>query len=505
MNSFQLLLQGFSNCMDPFILAMCALGCFLGAVVGVLPGLGPSATIAILLPLVFGKAPLPTLVMLAGIYYGSQTGGAITSIALNCPGEPSSVPTCFDGYPLTKQGKAGKAMGVAILFSFFGGTIGVIILTFLASIIAGFALKFGPPEYFTVYLFTFLAIICVAEDDIFKGFMSLSFGLFFTTIGMDLYTATPRMNFGTFELMRGINIIPVAVGLMGLPEIIISIANGEYIEIKKGDPSLKFKFWDIFPNLKEILFCLPTAIRTTFIGFIVGVIPGAGASIASNLAYEVEKRIATDRKNFGKGSLQGVTAPETANNACVSGAMVPMLSLGIPGSNSTAMLLSAMIMVGIQPGPGLVSRAPQVFWGLLSSMYIGNVLLVVMCLLLIPLFIFLLRVSQKTLPIVVAILCVVGTYGSQNVLFDVFVMFFFAIIGIFLKVLKIPVGPMLVAIVLGAEFEVTFRQTLGYFQNDLTLIFMRPVAVVLLCMCAAVVILPIVKLIKQKVKERRES
>jgi putative tricarboxylic transport membrane protein len=270
---------------------MCALGCFLGAIVGVLPGLGPSATIAILLPLVFGKAPLPSLVMLAGIYYGSQTGGSITSITLNCPGEPSSVPSCFDGYPLTKKGKAGKAMGVAILSSFFGGTIGVVLLTFLASIIARFALKFGPPEYFTVYLFTFVAIICLAKDNIFKGFISLSLGLFFTTIGMDLYTATPRMNFGTFELMRGINIIPVAVGLMGLSEIIISIAEGEFIEVKKGDPSLKFKFGDIFPTLKEILFCIPTAIRSTIIGFIVGVLPGAGASIASNLAYETENRL----------------------------------------------------------------------------------------------------------------------------------------------------------------------------------------------------------------------
>jgi putative tricarboxylic transport membrane protein len=336
------------------------------------------------------------------------------------------------------------------------------------------------------------------------AFTSLSFGLFFTTIGMDLYTATPRMNFGTFELMRGINIIPVAVGLMGLSEILLSMANGEYIEIKKNDPSLKFKFWDIFPNFKEILFCLPTAIRSLFIGFFVGVLPGAGASIASNLAYETEKQIASDRKNFGTGSLQGVAAPEAANNACVSGAMVPMLSLGIPGSNSTAMLLSAMIMVGIQPGPALVTRTPQVFWGLLSSMYIGNVMLVVMCLLLVPVFIFLLRVSQKTLPIIVAVLCVVGTYGSQNVLFDVFVMFFFALIGVFLKVLKFPVAPMVVAIVLGAEFEVTFRQTMGYFRNNLSLIFTRPIAVALLCMCAALIILSIFRLINHKVKEGRE-
>ncbi len=438
--------------MNPSILLMCALGGGLGVLVGILPGLGPSATIAILLPLVFGRQPLITMVMLAGIYYGSQFGGSITSISLNVPGEASSVPTCFDGYPLTKKGKAGKAMGVAVLSSFVGGTIGVIILTFMAKPIATFALRFGPPEYFTIYLFTFVAIISLAKGNRFKGFVSLILGLFFTTIGMDRYSVVSRLNFGTFELMRGINIIPVAVGLMGLSEIILSIAEGETIEIKKDDPSLKFKLKDVFPTIKEFIFCLPTMIRSTIMGFFIGVLPGAGASIASNLSYDMEKQIASDKKNFGEGSLQGVAAPEAANNACISGAFVTMLSLGIPGSNSTAMLLGALIILGIQPGPGLVTRSPDIFWGLISSMYVGNILIVIMCLTLIPIFLFFLRVSQKTIPVIVATICVIGTYGSENAMFDVGVMFFFAIIGMFLKSLKFPVAPIVITLVLGSEF-----------------------------------------------------
>jgi putative tricarboxylic transport membrane protein len=336
----------------------------------------------------------------------------------------------------------------------------------------------------------------------FKGFISLILGLFFTTVGMDRYTATPRLNFGTLELMRGIDIIPVAVGLMGLSEIILSIVNAEFIEIKKGDPSLKFNLKGIFPTIKEIIFCIPTAIRSMIVGFFVGILPGAGASIASNLAYEMEKQVASDRENFGKGTLQGVTAPEAANNACVSGAMVTMLSLGIPGSNSTALLLGALIMVGIQPGPGLVTRAPDVFWGLISSMYIGNIMLVIMCIALIPVFLFLLRVSQKTLPVIIGILCVVGTYGSQNALFDVGVMLFFAIIGLFFKSLNFPVAPMVIGIVLGSEFEVTFRQTMGFFRNDLGLFFTRPIASVLFFLCIVMIVLPVIRWTREQKKKK---
>jgi putative tricarboxylic transport membrane protein len=502
MSSLQLLLQGLAASLDPFILLMCAVGSFLGTIVGVLPGLGPGATLAILLPLAYGRPPLPTLVMLAGIYYGSQFGGAITSIALNVPGEASSVATCFDGYPLAKKGMAGKAIAIANFGSFFGGTVGVILLTFLASLLASFALRFGPPEYFAVYLFTFVAIVSLTKDSFFKGLVSLILGLLVSTIGLDAYTATARLDFGILDLMGGMEIIPVAVGLLGLSEIILSVANAEFINIKKDDPSLKFKIKDLYPTIKEFVFCLPTMIRTTLVGFFVGVLPGAGAAIAAMLGYKMEERVASDRKNFGKGSLQGVAAPETANNSCVSGAFVPMLSLGIPGSGSTALLLGALIMVGIQPGPGLFSRNPELVWGLIGSMYIGNIMLLLMCTLMIPLFIWLLRISQKPLPVIVAVLCVIGTFGAQNTFFDVGVMFFFTIVGLFFKSLDIPVAPLVIAVILGSDLEKSFRQTMAMFKGDMGLFSTRPIASVLLALCVVMIAFPIVGWIRELKKKK---
>jgi putative tricarboxylic transport membrane protein len=330
----------------------------------------------------------------------------------------------------------------------------------------------------------------------FKGIVSFLLGALFSIVGMDKSTITSRLTFGSLNLMIGIELIPVAVGLMGLSEIILSIAEDEFIEIKKDGFNLKIK--NIFPNLKEIVFCLPTIIRSMFLGFFVGVLPGAGVSIASMLAYKTEERIASDRKNFGKGSLQGVAAPEAANNACVSGAMVPMLSLGIPGSGGTALLLGALIMVGIQPGPGLITRNPEIFWGLISSMYIGNIMLVIMCFALIPVFLWVLKVSQKTLPVVVGILCIVGTYGSQYSLFDVGLMLFFTVIGLFFKTLKLPVAPLLIAIVLGPDLEKTFRQTMTLFNNDLWNFSGRPISLVLIALIVVMIIFPIIGFIKKR-------
>jgi putative tricarboxylic transport membrane protein len=505
MDTFQFLIQGFAACLDPVVLLLALVGTFLGAVVGVLPGLGPAATLAILLPLLYGRAPLPTIVMLAGIYYGSQFGGAITSITLNVPGEASSVATAFDGYPLAKQGKGGKAMGIAILSSFFGGTIGVIILTVIGRPLASFALKFGPPEYFAIYVFTFVAIVAMSRGNMLKSLAALFLGLLICTIGLDVVTGRTRLTFGSINLMGGVQFLPVAVGLFGLSEILVTIADAEFIEIKKGDPSLKFKIKDVFPNLKEIIFCLPTAIRCMVVGFFVGVLPGAGATIASMMCYNMENRVASDRKNFGKGTLQGVSAPEAANNAAATGAFVPMLSLGIPGSSSTAILLGALIMTGIQPGPGLFSRNPDIVWGLISSMYIGNIMLVIMCIALIPVFLWLLKISQKTLPIIVAILCVIGTFSVQNSNFDVALMLIFALIGLFFKKLNIPPAPMIIPCILGSDLELKFRETMNLFRGDFGLILTRPIALVLFAICIAMIVYPVSKWIKETKKKKAIS
>jgi putative tricarboxylic transport membrane protein len=303
--------------------------------------------------------------------------------------------------------------------------------------------------------------------------------------------------------MAGVEFLPVAVGLFGLSEILISIADAEFIEIKKGDPSLKFKIKDVFPNLKEVIFCLPTTIRSTLVGFLVGVMPGVGQTLASMMCYNIENQVASDRKNFRKGSLQGVAAPEAANNAAASGAFVPMLSLGIPGSGSTAILLGALVMVGIQPGPGLFSRNPELVWGLFSSMYIGNIMLMLICTLLIPLFIWLLRVSQKTLPIIVAVLCVCGTFSVQNSNFDVGIMLFFGIVGLLFKSLDIPVSPIVIASVLGKDLELSFRQMINLSKGNAGLILTRPIALVLFAICIAMIAFPVSRWIKET-KKRKE-
>jgi putative tricarboxylic transport membrane protein len=505
MNTIQLLLQGLAACMDPLVLFLCLAGAFIGALVGVLPGLGPATALAILLPMVYGRPPLPTIVMLAGIYYGSQFGGAITSIALNVPGDAAAVATTFDGYPLAKKGKAGKAMGIAILSSFFGGTVGVIILTFIGRPLAGFALKFGPPEYFAVYLFSFVAIVAMTKGKMIKGIVSLFLGLSASTIGLDVVTGRARLTFGSINLMGGVEFLSVAVGLFGLSEILITISNAEYVEIKKDDPSMKLKIKDVFPNIKEIIFCIPTAIRSMFVGFFVGVLPGAGATIASMMCYNMENRVASDGKNFGKGSLQGVSAPEAANNGAATGAFVPMLSLGIPGSASTAILLGALIMTGIQPGPGLFSRNPEITWGLIDSMYTGNIMLLIMCIVLIPFFLWLLRISRKTLPVIIATLCMVGTFSAQNSSFDVGLMLFFAIVGMFFKKLEIPAAPMIIACILGTDIEFKFRQTMDMFQGDVSLFSTRPIALVLFAMCVAMIAYPLSGWIKERKIKKRNS
>jgi putative tricarboxylic transport membrane protein len=501
MNTIELLLQGFAACMDPLTLLLCAVGAFLGVVVGVLPGLGPQATIAILLPLIYGRSPLPTLVMLSGIYYGAQFGGSITSITLNIPGESSAVATTFDGHPLQKQGKGGKAIGIAMVSSFFGGTIATILLTFLARFMADFALKFGPPEYFSVYLFTFISILCISKGNIIKGFASLSLGLLISTVGMDVYTGGLRLDFGIMHLWGGVALIPVIIGLFGLPETILSITESEFIEIKKGDPSLNFKIKGVFPTLKEIIFCLPTMIRSMLVGFVTGVMPAAGPTLASMLTYKMEEQVASDREKFGQGSLQGVAAPEAANNAATTGCFAPMLALGIPGSSTTALLLGAFVMVGIQPGPGLFSRNPGVVWGLISSMYVGNIMLIIMCLVLVPVFLWLLRISQKTLPVIVAVICVVGTYSEQFALFDVGIMLFMAIIGLLCKKVNIPMAALITGVVLGKDFERSFRQTLGMFKGDLGLFSVRPIALVFFVLCILMIAFSASRTIKKKEKK----
>jgi putative tricarboxylic transport membrane protein len=487
LSALSMLGMGFAQLMDPFIWLMCLLGCLMGTLVGVLPGFGTAAAVAVLLPIVYGKDPLTSLVMLAGILAGAMFGGTITSVALNVPGEGASVVTTFDGYQMTKQGRGGVAMGIAAIGSFIGGTIGLALLTIAGTPLASAALAFGPPEYFALYMFTFVAILTLGGGNSFlKSAVSLFLGLLVSTIGIDGMTGTPRLTFGTITLQAGIDFIPAVVGLFGLSEIILSLTDRDTVILKKGDA--KFKLKDIFPTMAEFIDCLPTIVRSSFLGFFCGVLPGVGATISTFVTYSVEKRLAKDRDTFGKGNIKGVAAPETANNACASGHYVPLLALGIPSSATSAVLLSAFVLLGIDPGPRLFSEHPQLVWGLIASMYIGNVILLIMNTLFIPFFIWLLRLCQNTMPFIVATLCLIGTYSVNYSVADIFVMLAFTGIGVLLKKLDIPVAPMVIAVILGNDLEFAFRQTLQYEQGSFYLSFMRPLTVVLY-ICSLVMLL----------------
>lgn len=493
LESFSLLGMGFAQLMDPFIWLMCLLGCLMGTLVGVLPGFGTAAAVAVLLPIVYGKDPLTSLVMLSGILAGAMFGGTITSVALNVPGEGASVVTTFDGYQMTKQGRGGVAMGIAAIGSFIGGTIALILLTVAGMPLANFALAFGPPEYFALYTFTFIAILTFGGGggNFLKAAVSLFLGLLISTIGIDGMTGTPRLTFGTLHLQAGIDFIPAVVGLFGLSEIILTLTDRDIVVLKKGEA--KFTLKEIFPTVAEFITSIPTIIRASFIGFGMGMLPGVGATISTFVSYSVEKRLAKDRDTFGKGNIKGVAGPETANNACAMGHYVPMLSLGIPSSATSAVILSGFVLVGIQPGPRLFMEHPDIVWGLIASMYIGNIILLIMNTLFIPFFIWLLRLCQNTMPFIVATLCLIGTYSVNYSVLDIFVMLAFTGVGVLLKKLDVPVAPLVIALILGNELEFAFRQTLQYEQGSFYLSFLRPLTVVLYTCSLGMIIMQIRK------------
>jgi putative tricarboxylic transport membrane protein len=491
MNTFEFLFSGFAALMNPTTLFMCFIGAVLGTMVGVLPGFGPSAALAVLIPTIYGKDPLTSLVMLSGIFSGAMFGGMITSISLNIPGENAAVVTTFDGYPLAKQGHAGKAMGIAAISSFIGGTIGVIMLTLVGTPLARIALKFGPQEYFALYLFTFVAILSLGGGSFLKSAMSLVFGLLVTTIGLDVMAASSRLTFGSLNLMNGINFIPAVVGLFGLSEIILSISEDEKIDMSGVRDQKTYSVRNVFPKLSEFIHCIPTTLRGSLLGFCVGALPGAGATIATFMAYSIEKRISKNPEKFGKGEILGVASPESANNGAAIGSFVPLLSLGIPGSPTSAVLLGAFIMLGLQPGPRLFSNHPNIAWGLIASMYVGNVMLLIINTAFIPIFIWLLRISQSTMPVIVASLCVIGTYSVGNSLFDVLLMLIFTAVGIGFKKLKIPPAPAVIAIVLGSDLEFSLRQSLAIFRGDFTRMTERPIAMIAYAACLILLIVPL--------------
>ena len=489
METLQNLLLGLSVATDPINLLYVFVGVVFGILIGALPGLGPSAGIAVLLPLTFGAEPIQGIIMLCGIYYGAMYGGAITSILINTPGCSTAVMTTLDGYPLAKNGRAGQALGMAAFASIIGGTICVIAFMFLAPALAGFAIRFGPPEYFALMILGLTSIAGMTGQYPSKGFLSALLGLFFATIGLDLMQGIPRFTFGTYHLYEGLDFIPVAMGLFGIAEILTVRSDGQAIKIEKKDVAWR----RLLPSKEDWSNSWKHIMRSTGIGFFIGMLPGAGATIASFISYGVAKKTSKRGDEFGTGVIEGVAAPEAANNSASMGAMVPLLTLGIPGSGATAIMLGALLMFGMKPGPMLFERNPDFVWGLIGSMYIGNIVLLILAILAVPLFVKILNVPRPILSATVMSFILIGSYSLNNSMFDVGLTIGFGVLGFFMKKLDYPAAPMVLALVLGNLLETSLRQSMIISNGDAMLFFTRPISGTILAVAIFVMIYPMIK------------
>jgi putative tricarboxylic transport membrane protein len=481
------LLHGFAVAISPMNLLWCFIGCFLGTVIGILPGLGPAATIAMLLPLTFKMDPTSALIMLGGIYYGSKYGGSTTSILLDVPGESASVVTCIDGYEMAKQGRGGPALGIAAIASFIAGTIGVIGLMLIAPPLAKFALSFSSPEYFALMSLGLAMVVLLAGESFIKAFLAMLVGLWIAGMGTDLFTSTSRFTFGNAEMLDGIDFVVVAIGVFALGEVLGNM------EVRQGQQMLPVPkgLRNLMPTWQDMKDCRFAFINGSLVGFIIGVLPGAGSTIASFISYGLEKAVSKHPEKFGKGAVEGVAAPEGANNAETGGALVPMLTLGIPGSGTTAILLAALILWGLKPGPLMIQENPALFWGLVASMYIGNVMLLVLNLPLVPLFAQILRLPVYVLFPVIFGISIVGVYGVSSSLFDVWMLAAFGLLGYVMRRLAYPAAPLILGLVLGDSMERALRQSLMMSQGDLSILVSRPISATMLVLTALILIAPI--------------
>ena len=493
MDALNNLLLGFSVALSPANLFWCFVGVFLGTIVGILPGLGPPATIAMLLPLTFKLDHTTAIIMLAGIYYGAKYGGSTTSILLNVPGESASVVTCLDGYQMARQGRAGAALGIAAISSFIAGTFGVLGLMLVAPPLARFALKFAPPEYFALMALGLAMVVFLAGKSMLKALLAMLVGLWFATVGTDLFSAESRFTFGRFELLDGIDFIVASIGIFAVGEVLANLETRGGTELFKVPGRLK----SLLPTLEEIKACRFAFVNGSLVGFIIGVLPGAGSTISSFISYGLEKAVSKHPEKFGTGVIEGVAAPEGANNSDTCGSLVPLLTLGIPGSNTTAILLAALILWGFRPGPLLIQDNPTLFWGLVASMYIGNVMLLILNLPLVPLFAQILRVPYYVLYPAILGVSIVGAYSVSSSLFDVWMLGFFGLLGYVMRKLDFPAAPLVLGLVLGDGLERALRQSLMMSQGDLSILVTRPLSVTMLLLTLVIILMPLLRKVKQ--------
>jgi putative tricarboxylic transport membrane protein len=485
MDHFAAFLNGFAVALDPVNLGYAFLGCLMGTVVGVLPGLGPAAGMALLIPATFGMEPTSAIIMLAGLYYGSQYGGSTTSILINTPGEASSVMTTLDGYQMAKNGRAGAALAAAAIASFAAGTIAVLLLSLLAVPLSRFALRIGPPEYFALLLFSMASVTSLTGASLPRAAFAVFLGLTIATVGIDLQSGTTRFTGGVPELQDGVGFIVAAVGLFAISEVLVTLE-----AMAKGRTEVIGVRGSLWLTAEEWRRVRMPILRGSLIGFFKGSLPGGGTTIATILSYTLERGLSKEPKRFGTGMIEGVAGPEAANNAAATGAFVPLLALGLPGSASTSILLGAFLIYGIQPGPELFTKNPELVWGLIDSMYVGNVILFVLNLPLIMVFVRILYVPVGILMPLILVVAGIGVYSLNESVFELFLALGFGVLGYAMRKTGVPIPPLVLSIILGGPLEKTLRQSMTISGGDPGILVSSTISVVLLALCVVVFVVP---------------
>jgi putative tricarboxylic transport membrane protein len=483
---------GFATAASPENLFFCLIGVVLGTLIGVLPGIGATATIAMLLPITFQLEPVSSLIMLAGIYYGAQYGGSTTAILINMPGESSSAVTAIDGYQMARRGKAGTALAVAALGSFFAGTVATLLVALFAPPLTTIALKFGAAEYFSLMVLGLVSAIALAHGSILKALAMVVLGLILGLVGTDIYTGAPRFTFGITEYADGLSFVALAVGVFGIAEILRNL------EGEQDRSVLGTKLGGLFPSREDLRRMVAPMVRGTAIGSVLGILPGGGAVLASFASYTVEKRLSDTPQEFGQGAIAGVAGPESANNAGAQTSFIPLLTLGIPANPVMALMVGAMIIQGIVPGPNVASEQPELFWGIIASMWIGNLMLVVLNLPLIGLWVKLLTVPYHVLFPIIMAFCSIGVYSVNSNVYDLYAVAFFGLLGYALLKLKCEPAPLLLGFVLGPMLEENLRRAMILGRGDPSIFVTRPISLTLLLLTAAVLVVMLLPAIRKK-------
>lgn len=483
---------GLQTALTPTALLYCFVGALLGTLIGVLPGIGPTTTVALLLPITFALDPTSSLIMLAGIYYGAQYGGSTTAILINLPGEPSAAVTAIDGYQMARKGRAGAALAAAALGSFFAGTVATLLIALFARPLTELALSFTPPDYFALIVLGVVCSVALARGSLLRALMMIGLGLLLGTAGTDIYSGVPRFTFGRQELADGIDVVALAAGVFGLAEILRNLEDEHAREVMKG------KVGGLLLSLKDLKAISWPTLRGTLLGSLVGVLPGGGAVLAAFASYTLEKKLSKHPEQFGHGAIEGVAGPESANNAGAQTSFIPMLTLGIPANAIMALMIGAMIIQGITPGPNVVNQNPALFWGLIASMWVGNLMLVVLNLPLIGLWVKMLTVPYRMLVPVIVVFSVVGVYSTSGNAFELFAMGLFGLLGYLLMKLQFEPAPLVVGFVLGPMLEEHLRRAMILSRGDVSTFFNHPISAILLIASALVLVVLLLPALRKK-------